>query len=168
VQFNSACYYKYFSLDYDALLENLAGPRPDEKTTEAEKNAYAEAIENARKVASLTISAFIKAAIYTTPSGKQNSFAAHQLPSAILVEIRPKKSPVSFANAFVEPARPRNNADMIEDSVKKFIDHVDIQTKKFNLEATKRLWFTVGNQELKGTESCQTINDLISGIGTAL
>lgn len=168
VQFNSACYYKYFSLDYDALIENLAGPKPDEKATDEEKKAYDEALENARKVASTTVSAFIKAAIYTTPSGKQNSFAAHQLPSAILVEIRPRKTPVSYANAFVEPARPSNGSDMIKDSVNKFVNHVALQTTKFNLESTKRLWFTTVDQKLNGVETCETINDLISSINKAL
>ncbi|CAJ36458.1 type I-E CRISPR-associated protein Cas7/Cse4/CasC [Methanocella arvoryzae] len=168
VQFNSACYYKYFSLDYDALIQNLAGLKPGDNATEADKKAYAESLENAKKVAAITITAFLKAAIYTTPSGKQNSFAAHQLPSAVLVEIRPTKTPVSYANAFVDPARPRNGVDMVEDTLNKFVKHVELQTEKFNLRSTRRLWFVAGDKALAGTETCQTINDLISGINSAL
>ncbi|MCD1294791.1 type I-E CRISPR-associated protein Cas7/Cse4/CasC [Methanocella sp. CWC-04] len=167
VQFNSACYYKYFSLDYESFVENLAGIKPGEKSDEAEKKAYEEALENAKKIASVTISAFIKAAIYTTPSGKQNSFAAHQLPSMILVEIRPKKTPVSFANAFIRPAKPSNSVDLIEDSINKFINEVELQTAKFNLESTKRLLFTTGNKRINGADECPSIDDLISSIKKA-
>ncbi len=81
VQFNSACYYKYFSLDIDGLINNLCGPDHNEKT-----------IKEARDVALTTLRAFIIAALKTTPSGKQNTFAAHQLPDAVLIEVRKRKS----------------------------------------------------------------------------
>jgi CRISPR system Cascade subunit CasC len=82
VEFNSACYYKYFSLDFDDLVNNLAGPEPDEK-----------ALKEAKEIALITTKAFINAAIKTTPSGKQNTFAAHQLPDAVLIEMRKKNIP---------------------------------------------------------------------------
>ena len=93
VEFNSACYYKYFSIDVDALTENLAGPLPESPTaTESQKmkaydQTHAEA--QARWLLKGPWRRFSRAAIFTTPSGKQNTFAAHQLPDAVLVETRP-------------------------------------------------------------------------------
>ena len=93
IEFTSACYYKYFSIDLDGFVDNLVGEgavRPEERA-------------RARELAEKTTLAFLEAAVFTSPSGKQNTFAAHQLPDAILVELRDRKVPVSYANAFVNP-----------------------------------------------------------------
>lgn len=161
IEFNSACYYKYFSLDYDALIENLAGPEPDIKAGEQERNVYKESLENAKKIAAVTVRSFLEAAIHSTPSGKQNTFAAHQLPHAILIEIRPNKTPVSYANAFVKPAAPKGNMDLIDDSVQKFTKHVELTTSKFNLESMARFWFILGENKLNGAVECQSIDNMI-------
>jgi len=86
--FSSACFYKYFCLDWDQLVKNLGGG-PD-----------------AERLAAATLGHFLRAAALTTPSGKQNSFAAHNLPDGILVEVKKNGGvPMSYANAFAEPAR---------------------------------------------------------------
>lgn len=168
VEFNSACYYKYFSLDYDALIKNLAGEEPGVKASESEKKAYAESLDNAKKVASVTLPAFIKAAIFTTPSGKQNTFAANQLPDAILIEIRPKKIPVSYANAFLTPCKPNGSTDLVHDSIQKLADHSEKINNKFNLEAKQRLWFTTCDTKITGAECCENINEMIQKITQVL
>ena len=101
VEYNSACYYKYFSLDTDGLIANLTGESARRKDVSTEEK------QQARELAAHAVEVFARAMTMTTPSGKQNSFAAHQLPSVILVEVRPHPTPVSYANAFVDPARPR-------------------------------------------------------------
>lgn len=157
VEFNSACYYKYFSLDFDSLVRTLAGPDADEK-----------AMKEAREIAAVTLRAFLKAAIFTTPSGKQNTFAAHQLPDAILVEVRPKKTPVSYANAFVRPVRPKGEKDLVESSVEQLADYAVVLNKKFNLESSLRLWFTTGKTSIEGTQDCKDINELIDRLTRSL
>lgn len=157
VEFNSACYYKYFSLDFDNLVNNLAGPNPDEKT-----------LKEAREIALTTTKAFINAAINTTPSGKQNTFAAHQLPDAILIEVRKKKIPVSYANAFVKPAAPNGKKDLVEESIDKLASYVEIINSKYDLESSPRLWFTTGNTTIKSAEICNTVNELINKTSLAV
>lgn len=168
VEFNSACYYKYFSLDLDGLIANLAGPEPGAKATPADREKYAEARAHAARVAAKTVPAFLKAAVFTTPTGKQNTFAAHQLPDGILVEVRHKKTAVSYANAFVKPAQANGRVDLVEDSLARFAEHVELLTRKFSLEAQPRLWFTTKQTELSGTKACDTLDELLTELGTVV
>lgn len=125
IDYNSACYYLYASLDTDLLAENLKYS-PD-------------AGELVRK----SIPALIRTMALTNPSGKQNSFAGHTLPSAILVECKKEKVPVSLANAFVRPVRPdkNNDYDLIRGSIIQLAKQVDDIQESFGLKVDKRLWF---------------------------
>ena len=96
-----------------------------------------------------------------TPTGKQNTFAAHQLPDGILVEVRPTKIPISYANAFVKPVVPRHNADLVEASIDAFASHVDLITKSYCLKSQQRLWFSTRSIEISGTTKCDTFNEMI-------
>ena len=68
IDYNSSCYYIYASLDTDKLRENLR--YNDDKDDIMKK----------------IVPALIETMAMTNPSGKQNSFAGHSLPSAVLVE----------------------------------------------------------------------------------
>ncbi|HEX6937943.1 MAG TPA: type I-E CRISPR-associated protein Cas7/Cse4/CasC [Longimicrobiales bacterium] len=133
VEFNSACYYKYFSLDVDALVSNLTGEAVYGREPEEEE------IQDARRVAADAVAAFLRAAALVTPSGKQNTFAAHQPPSLILAEVRATKTPISYANAFVKPVKPANGRGLVEESIARFAQHVSRLTAAFNLAASPRL-----------------------------
>ena len=54
-------------------------------------------------VAGMGVSALLRAAALVNPTGKQNSFAAHNLPDLILVAVREPNLPISYANAFLKP-----------------------------------------------------------------
>lgn len=82
VEFNSACYYRYSAVDLDQLRTNLGG----------DADAAAD-----------TLSAYTRAMAEATPTGKQNSFAAHNPPATILVAWREHAAPRSLANAFEQP-----------------------------------------------------------------
>ena len=99
--YNSACYYVYASLDTDILMKNL------KDTPDAEQLVKA------------AVPALIRTMALTNPSGKQNSFAGNVLPSAILVECKEEKVPVSMVNAFVRPIKPEpaNDYDLVKGSV---------------------------------------------------
>ena len=157
VEFNSACYYKYMSIDYDGLVSNLAGPAPTD-----------EGLDQARRIAAHTILAFVQAAALVTPTGKQNSFAAHQLPSAILVEIRNKKMPVSYANAFVKPVTAGKDKDLIEASVEQFARHADVLNRKYGLQAEPRLWFCTEPIKIPETRECESFDALLDGVARAV
>jgi len=165
VEFNSACYYKYASLDTDGLIENLSGPRLSAKneTEELEK-----AVDSARRTAQRTIMAFLKAAIFSAPNGKQNSFAAHQLPDGILIEVRHDKTPVSYANAFVKPVTVQRDSDLVDQSLLQFKNHVERITHKFSLRAPLRLWFTTRDTRLEGATDCETLDDLFARLTSYL
>ena len=70
VDFDSACYYIYASIDTDKFLSNLQ-PAPE-----------------AEQIAKVAIPALIKTMAFANPPGKQNSCAAHTMPSAILLECK--------------------------------------------------------------------------------
>ena len=123
--YDSSCYYLYASLDTDALRENL-------------KNA-----EDPDTLVQRAVPALLRAMALTNPSGKQNSFAGHVLPSAMLVECKRHKIQTSLVNAFVKPVRPSGEHDLVQNSIRAMVDEV-IQTQKdFGLPVEKRLWFCV-------------------------
>jgi CRISPR system Cascade subunit CasC len=99
VQFNSSCFYRYAVLDIDSLRKNLEG---DDALVRG------------------AVRAFLQAFITAIPTGKQNGMAAHNFPSYALAVVRDKGQPLSFANAFLKPARPRGeDVDLVDNSIEK-------------------------------------------------
>jgi CRISPR system Cascade subunit CasC len=81
VEFNSSCFYRYAVLHLDLLLRNLGGDQA---------------------LARKAVHAFVGALVESTPTGKQNSFAAHNPPSFVGVTAR-RGMPLNLANAFEKP-----------------------------------------------------------------
>jgi CRISPR system Cascade subunit CasC len=108
VQFNSSCFYRYAVLDVAALTESLG-------------------IADATKRAALVkqaVDAFVRAFTVAIPTGKQNTFAAHNFPSYALAVVREKGQPIALTNAFLKPARPRGeDVDLVDDSIAKLEDY---------------------------------------------
>ena len=125
IDYNSACYYLYASIDGDALRRNLSFS------------------ENPEELIRKAIPALIETMAFTNPSGKQNSFAGHVLPSAVMVECKEKKIPVSLVNAFVEPARANSGGDLVADSIKKLAQECDTTSRDYGVPVEKRVWFSV-------------------------
>lgn len=94
VEFNAATYYRYATLDIGALEDRLGDPA----------------------VTALALDAFVRAAITAEPTGKQNSFAAHNPPSYVLAVVRDHGA-WSLANAFLDPVRPGAGHDLVDRSV---------------------------------------------------
>ena len=106
VGFNSACYYRYALVDRDQLARNLA------RKTERTNGKWTQALggkdyEEAEKV----IRAFLEAMVYAIPTGKQNSFAAQNLPTFGMFVRRKGGVSISLANAFSKPVRPTKDDD---------------------------------------------------------
>jgi len=93
--FNSACFYRYASIDFTQLQKNLNND-----------------LDLARK----SIEAFLYASVFAIPSGKQNSFAAHNLPSFFLAIVRENGACWSLANAFEKPVSNQSHKGLIQAS----------------------------------------------------
>lgn len=93
--FDSACFYRYARLDWGQLLKNLDGD-----------------VALARR----TVEAFLRA-VEAIPTGKQNTFAAHNPPSFRLAVAREGGFGWSLANAFEKPVHQRGDSGLVEPSV---------------------------------------------------
>ena len=147
VGFNSSCYYVYASVDTDALKENLK---------------YA---EDADAIVRKAVPALLRAMAFTDPSGKQNSFAGHVLPSVVMVECKEQKIPTSMVNAFVEPVS--KGGDIVLQSAKKLANEVDMTARNFGLNVKERLWFCVDKYDVApdcATKVCATFPELVEGV----
>ena len=128
VDYNASCYYIYASLDTDALREAL-------------KDA-----DNADKIISKAIPALLHTMAFTNPSGKQNSFAGHVLPSCFMIECKEQKVPTSLVNAFAEPVRGQ---DVVAESIRKLAAEADLTARCFGLPVKERLWFCVDKYPIR-------------------
>lgn len=95
VEYNAACFYRYANIDLGQLLRNLDG------------NAA---------LAHEAVEAFLQASIEAVPSGKQNSMAAQNPPSLVLVVLR-QSGLWSLANAFLKPVRATGGGDLMTASM---------------------------------------------------
>lgn len=151
VDFNSSCYYIYASIDTDALAENLK---------------YA---DNAEEIVRKAIPVLLRTMAFTNPSGKQNSFAGHVMPSVVMIECKEKKIPTSMVNAFVEPVG--KGGDLVKQSAEKLAAEVDMTARNFGLEVKARLWFCVDKYDVKpesATKICATFPELVEAVGASL
>ena len=100
VEFYSATLYRYAQVDLNKLTENLQGDGD---------------------LAARGLEAFLRAFPITLPTGKQNTFAAHNLPDFIAVVVS-ESAPRNLANAFLNPVYIRHNrpdGDLMEKSIVK-------------------------------------------------
>lgn len=97
VEFNSATLYRYAVLDVNKLFDNLQGDRD---------------------LALSAVEAFVQAVVRAIPTGKQNSFAAHNAPEFVGVVLR-HTTPLNLANAFEKPVPPRADLALTAQSVER-------------------------------------------------
>ncbi len=122
-EYNSSCYYIYASIDTDILEENLRG------------------LDNARELKSMAVTGMLEAMAYSDPSGKQHAFAGHILPSAVIVECKDKKVPVSYTNAFASAVYPDEKGDIIRKSIMALLEEQKTIKKDFSLPVKATLTF---------------------------
>jgi CRISPR system Cascade subunit CasC len=171
--FASACFYKYFSIHWETLVANLAGREPDvKKEPEAHAKWVAETKPRAEKLAAHTVGAFLRGAALTNPTGKQNSFAAHNPPDGIVVEFK-DTSPVSYANAFASPVPCKGPRDIIAQSMAQldqYIHDLDVGYGR----PCKRFWFSPnlrykltdseGSEEQTFATNIKSLDDLVAKV----
>lgn len=154
VEFNSACYYKYFNVHVDGLVANLSGRAFGRQTTKVDE-------ENARQVAAKAVRALIEASCRVTPSGKQNSFAAHQPPSLVWIEVRDRNLPVSYANAFAEPVYVKIKGGPEVASASKLKEEAEALNRMYGLEATHRWLLAKHDTEILGVQPSMSLKVIL-------
>lgn len=100
IEFNSACFYRYAALNVTQLIETL---------------------QNDQVLAIKGIRAFLKAIVKAKPSGKQNTFAAHNDPEFVVFTVRQDADPRNLANAFEKPVKASARESLTEVSAERFI-----------------------------------------------
>ena len=140
VSFNSATYYKYISVDWNELVRNLQGNTA---------------------IAAAAVRALVKAALFAIPSGKQNSFAAHNLPDLALVEVRTQKIALSYANAFVKPIRVSKDASLVEASAKALEGYIPQINGMYGLSA-ERAFLSTTPFTLAGAQQYANLDELLN------
>lgn len=98
VEFNSACFYRYAVVDWEKLTANLQGDT-----------------DLARK----GLRAFLEGFVVTEPTGKQNTFAAHNPPEFVAISVRRNSAPRNLANAFETAVRVRKDESLTAKSAAK-------------------------------------------------
>lgn len=101
VEFNSATFYRYAVIDTHKLLANLQGDRD---------------------LTLAALEAFTQAKVRAMPTGKQNTFAAHNLPVFVGVCLR-HAGPLNLANAFEKPVMPGRDQALSSLSVAELARH---------------------------------------------
>lgn len=127
VEFNSACYYRYLNVDIDQLVHNLQGDT---------------------ELAIAAVGALLDAARDAVPTGKQNSFAAHNPPSFMFALVRDRGA-WSLANAFLKPVEPDRETDLAAASVRALDEHWGELTRVYGDPSTTKAVVMVGNGELR-------------------
>jgi CRISPR system Cascade subunit CasC len=107
VEFNSACFYRYAVVDWEKLVENL---------------------QNDRELAKKGLRAFLEGFVVAEPTGKQNTFAAHNPPEFVAVSVRRNAAPRSLANAFEMAVRVGKDESLSEASADRLME----KAKKLN------------------------------------
>lgn len=136
-EFNSATYYKYFSVHWDGLVRNLQ----DEG------------------VARRAVQALIEAAATVQPAGKQNSFAAHNLPDLVMVEVRERNLPVSYTNAFLKPVYA-GSTSLMEASIKALSSYIEATEATYGLGG-ERAYIATADGNIGGAARVPTLQALL-------
>ncbi len=101
VEFNSACFYRYAVVDWEKLKANLQSD-----TELAEKG----------------LKAFLEGFVVAEPTGKQNTFAAHNQPEFVAVSVRHNAAASNLANAFETALRVRKDESLTRVSAEKLVE----------------------------------------------
>jgi CRISPR system Cascade subunit CasC len=95
IEFNSACYYRYAVVDWEKLVVNLQGDAD---------------------LAVKGLRTFLEGFVLAEPTGKQNSFAAHNPPEFVAVSVCHDAAPRNLANAFETAIRAKTGESLTRKS----------------------------------------------------
>ena len=111
VEFNSACFYRYAVVDWEKLVGNL-----QDDTELAEKGLLA----------------FLEGFVVAEPSGKQNTFAAHNPPEFVAVSVRHNTAPRNLANAFETAVMVSKGKSLTTESATRLVEKAEALATAFD------------------------------------
>lgn len=142
VEFNSACFYRYAVVDWEKLLENLQG---DNELSEK------------------GLRAFLEGFVMSEPTGKQNTFAAHNPPEFVAISVRRNTSPRNLANAFEAAIHTRKDESLTTKSAEELMTKAIDLRKAFGGEE-KTLVLNLTKATIDGFgEPVNSLNELLDG-----
>lgn len=101
IEFNSACYYRYAVVDWEKLVGDGS------KGTN---------LQGDTELAFKALRVFLEGFVLAEPTGKQNSFAAHNPPEFVAVSVCRDAAPRNLANAFETAIRARTGESLTRNS----------------------------------------------------
>lgn len=123
VEFNSSCLYRFATINFDLLSTNL---------------------NDDHDLALRGLEAFLRASVLAIPTGKQNTFAAHNLPSAVAIGVH-STQPISLANAIEKPVWHGEHANgLAAASVARLQQHAITLSSTYGLNLGLRVMDTTG------------------------
>ena len=146
VEFNSSCYYRYGVVDVQQLLANLGGDV---------------------QIALAGLKAFLESVIDAKPTGKQNTFAAHQPPSFVAFSVRQGGVPVALTNAFEKPIRPLSDESLVDKSAAALKGHHEKLNHAYGyaINASIRTLNLTNSDSIIG-DRVETVDDLVAATVT--
>ena len=110
IEFNSACYYRYAVVDLEKLAANL----------QCDKDLAARGLR-----------LFLEGFVLAEPTGKQNSFAAHNPPEFVAVSVCHDAAPRNLANAFETAIQARSGESLTRKSAEALAQKAGILRKAY-------------------------------------
>ena len=111
VEFNSACFYRYAVVDWEKLVKNL---------------------QNDKDLATKGLRAFLEGFVVAEPTGKQNTFAAHNPPEFVAISVRRNAAPRNLANAFETAIRVRKDESLTRRSAEELAKKAKVLQTAFS------------------------------------
>lgn len=147
VEFNSSTLFRYATVGFDQLVENLDGSVQEAATA---------------------VGRFVDAFVRSMPTGKSNTFANRTLPSVVVVVIR-SDQPVNLVDAFENPVS--SDAGLVAESARRLAQrHQDVQTQWATTpEAVLSNYIPSLASDLEGTFGASVpFPELVEAVGAAL
>jgi len=117
VEFNSACFYRYAVVDWEKLVKNL---------------------QDDTELATKGLRAFLEGFVVAEPTGKQNTFAAHNPPELVAVSVRLNTAPRNLANAFETAVRVKKDESLTKESATRLSAKAVALDKLYGTSANSR------------------------------
>lgn len=117
VEYNSACFYRYAVVDWVKLVENL---------------------QDDTELATKGLRAFLEGFVVAEPTGKQNTFAAHNPPEFVAVSVRLDTAPRNLANAFETAVRVKKDESLTKESATRLSAKAVALDKLYGTSANSR------------------------------
>jgi CRISPR system Cascade subunit CasC len=129
-------------------------------------------LQDDEELAEKAVLAFLRAAVEAVPTGKQNSTAAHNPPSLVMVVVR-STGCVNLANAFVKPVRSRDSEghDLVTEAVRALGDQWSSLNKMYPTKTVcVALATSVSHEALNGLKSSakDSVDDVYALVASAI